>query len=164
MSTNSTWGRSRRGTPDVPPRYRGTYLGLAEPAVVGHLVRLGVTAVELLPVQAYVSEATVRSRGMRNHWGYSTAAFFAPHPGYAVVPGEEITEFHTMVDALHAAGIEVVLDVVYNHTCEQSVDGISLSWRGLDAPGYYLLDTEGRDIDLTGCGNTVDAQSPVSSG
>lgn len=148
--------------PDVPPQYRGTYLGLAEPAVVGHLVRLGVTAVELLPVQAYVSEATVRSRGMRNHWGYATAAFFAPHPGYAVVPGQEITEFHTMVDALHAAGIEVVLDVVYNHTCEQGVDGISLSWRGLDAPGYYLLDSDGRDIDLTGCGNTVDAQSPVA--
>ncbi len=148
--------------PDVQSRYRGTYLGLAEPAVIGHLVRLGVTAVELLPVHAHLTEATVRSRGMRNHWGYSTAAFFAPHPGYAVEPGAEITEFRIMVDALHAAGIEVILDVVYNHTCEQGVDGISLSWRGLDAPGYYLLDTEGRDIDLTGCGNTVDAQSPIT--
>nr|WP_308213792.1 glycogen debranching protein GlgX [Rhodococcus sp. FXJ9.536] len=146
----------------VPPQYRGTYLGLAGPAVIGHLVRLGVTAVELLPVHAHVSEHTVRERGMRNHWGYSTASYFAPHPGYAAVPGDEIAEFHTMVDALHAAGIEVILDVVYNHTCEQGVDGISLSWRGLDAPGYYLLDAGGRDIDLTGCGNTVDAHSPIA--
>ncbi|AOW94454.1 glycogen debranching enzyme GlgX [Rhodococcus sp. WMMA185] len=148
--------------PDVPSRYRGTYLGLAEPAVIGHLVRLGVTAVELLPVQAYLTEATVRLRGMRNHWGYSTAGFFAPHPGYAVEPGAEIAEFRFMVDALHAAGIEVILDVVYNHTCEQDVGGISVSWRGLDAPGYYLLDTAGRDIDLTGCGNTIDAYSPIA--
>ncbi|MFZ2177719.1 MAG: glycogen debranching protein GlgX [Rhodococcus sp. (in: high G+C Gram-positive bacteria)] len=148
--------------PDVPPHHRGTYLGLAEPAVIGHLVRLGVTAVELLPVHANVSEHSIRSRGMRNHWGYSTASFFAPHPGYAAVPGEEISEFRTMVDALHAAGIEVILDVVFNHTCEQSIDGISLSWRGLDAPGYYLLDAHGRDIDLTGCGNTVDANSPIA--
>ncbi|MEV0946175.1 glycogen debranching protein GlgX [Rhodococcus sp. NPDC049939] len=148
--------------PDVPPRYRCTYLGLAEPAVIGHLVRLGITAVELLPVQAHLTEATLRSRGMRNHWGYSTASYFAPHPGYAAEPGAEIDEFRIMVDALHAAGIEVILDVVYNHTCEQDVGGISVSWRGLDAPGYYLLDTEGRDIDLTGCGNTVDAHSPIT--
>ncbi|MFD4366439.1 glycogen debranching protein [Rhodococcus sp. NPDC058521] len=148
--------------PNVPASYRGTYLGLAEPTVIGHLIHLGVTAVELLPVHAFLSEQTVRERGMRNHWGYSPASFFAPHPGYASVRGHEITEFHTMVDALHAAGIEVILDVVYNRTCEQGVDGISIGWRGLDAPGYYLLDDNGYDIDLTGCGNTIDAHSPIA--
>lgn len=148
--------------PGVPAAHRGTYLGLTAPAVIDHLVSLGVTAVELLPVQAFLTEQSVRERGMRNHWGYSTASYFAPHPGYAATPGGEVTEFRIMVDALHAAGIEIILDVVYNHTCEQSVDGISVSWRGLDGPGYYLLDGDGRDIDLTGCGNTVDACSPIA--
>ncbi|MDI9917711.1 glycogen debranching protein GlgX [Rhodococcus sp. IEGM 1379] len=148
--------------PDVPPAHRGTYLGLAAPAVIEHLILLGVTAVELLPVQAFLTEQSVRARGMRNHWGYSTASYFAPHPGYAASPGNEVPEFRIMVDALHRAGIEVILDVVYNHTCEQGVGGISVSWRGLDAPGYYLLSDEGHDIDLTGCGNTVDASSPIS--
>ncbi|SUE14640.1 glycogen debranching enzyme [Rhodococcus gordoniae] len=147
--------------PLVPPELRGTYLGLAHPSVIDHLVGLGATTVELLPVQAFVTEPSVRARGMRNHWGYSTASYFAPHPAYAVTPGNEIAEFRTMVDAFHSAGLEVILDVVYNHTCEASVDGPSLSWRGLDAPGYYLLDTHGRDVDLTGCGNTVDASSPI---
>ncbi|MGB6180587.1 MAG: glycogen debranching enzyme GlgX, partial [Rhodococcus sp. (in: high G+C Gram-positive bacteria)] len=86
---------------------------------------------------------------------------FAPEPSYASVPGAEVDEFRTMVDTLHTAGIEVVLDVVYNHTCEGGVDGPSLSWRGFDAPGYYLLDERGRDVDLTGCGNTLDAASPA---
>ncbi|MFD6895567.1 glycogen debranching protein GlgX [Rhodococcus sp. NPDC060086] len=148
--------------PGVPTALRGTYLGLAHPAVISHLVHLGVTAVELLPVHAFVTEPPVRSRGMRNHWGYSTASFFAPHPGYAATPGNEIAEFRTMVAALHDAGIEVILDVVFNHTCEWSVAGPSLSWRGLDAPGYYLLDDDGHDIDLTGCGNTVDSTSPIA--
>ena len=148
--------------PDVPIAHRGTYLGLAAPAIVDYLVGLGVTAVELLPVQAFLTEDSVRSRGMRNHWGYSTASYFAPHPGYAATPGNEVSEFRFMVDALHNAGIEVILDVVYNHTCEQGVDGISVSWRGLDARGYYLLSENGSDIDLTGCGNTVDASSPAS--
>ncbi|MBH0119365.1 glycogen debranching protein GlgX [Rhodococcus sp. CX] len=148
--------------PGVPPEHRGTYLGLTAPAVLEHLVGLGVTAVELLPVHAFLTEPPVRARGMRNHWGYSTAACFAPHPGYASVPGAEIDEFRAMVAALHAAGIEVILDVVYNHTCEWSVAGPSLSWRGLDARGYYLLDEQGLDIDLTGCGNTVDATSPIA--
>ncbi|MEU5843347.1 glycogen debranching protein GlgX [Rhodococcus sp. NPDC047139] len=147
--------------PLVPPELRGTYLGLAHRAVTDYLVGLGVTTVELLPVQAFVTEPSVRARGMRNHWGYSTASYFAPHPAYAVTPGNEVAEFRTMVDAFHSAGLEVVLDVVYNHTSEGSVDGPSLSWRGLDAPGYYLLDSHGRDVDLTGCGNTVDASSPI---
>lgn len=148
--------------PRVPSALRGTYLGLAHPAVIGYLVHLGVTAVELLPVHAFMTEPPVRARGMRNHWGYSTASFFAPHPGYAVAPGNEIAEFRAMVAALHDAGIEVILDVVFNHTCEWSVAGPSLSWRGLDAPGYYLLADGGHDIDLTGCGNTVDGASPIA--
>ena len=148
--------------PQVPPHLRGTYLGLCHPAVIDHLVQLGVTTVELLPVQAFLTEPPVRARGMRNHWGYSTASYFAPHPAYAATPGEEIAEFRTMVRALHSAGLEVVLDVVYNHTCEWSVAGPNLSWRGLDAPGYYLLDHHGHDIDLTGCGNTIDGSSPIA--
>lgn len=148
--------------PDVLPAHRGTYLGLTSPAVIDHLLALGVTAVELLPVQAFLTEQSVRERGMRNHWGYSTASYFAPHPGYAATPGNEVPEFRLMVDTLHGAGIEVILDVVYNHTCEQGVGGISVSWRGLDASGYYLLGADGHDIDLTGCGNTVDARSPIA--
>ncbi|WP_245672963.1 glycogen debranching protein GlgX [Aldersonia kunmingensis] len=148
--------------PDVPRKRRGTYLGLASDAVLDHLNALGVTAVELLPVQAFLTEASVRDRGMRNHWGYSTAAYFAPHPGYASVPGREVEEFREMTDRMHAAGIEVLLDVVYNHTCETGVGGPTLSWRGLDAPGYYQLAPNGWDIDLTGCGNTVNAYAPAT--
>ncbi|MBJ8343464.1 glycogen debranching protein GlgX [Antrihabitans sp. YC2-6] len=147
--------------PGVPVADRGKYLGLASPAVVDHLHEIGVTALELLPVHAFITEPSVRARGMRNHWGYSTGSYFAPHPGYASAPGEEVAEFRSMVDGLHAAGIEVVLDVVYNHTCEHSVWGPTISWRGFDAPGYYMLDDDGCDIDLTGCGNTVDGYSPV---
>ncbi|KQU02693.1 glycogen debranching protein [Rhodococcus sp. Leaf7] len=147
--------------PSVPEPLRGTYLGLAGPAVVDHLLSLGITAVELLPVHACLTEPGVRARGMRNHWGYSTGSYFAVEPSYASVPGAEVDEFRTMVDTFHDAGIEVILDVVYNHTCEGGVDGPSLSWRGFDARGYYLLDERGHDIDLTGCGNTLDAASPT---
>ncbi|GGG06067.1 glycogen operon protein GlgX homolog [Rhodococcoides trifolii] len=147
--------------PDVPEHLRGTYLALAEPVVLEHLVSLGVTAVELLPVQACFTEPGVRARGMRNHWGYSTGSYFAPETSYASEPGNERAEFRAMVAALHAAGIEVILDVVYNHTCEGGVDGPSISWRGFDARGYYLLNSRGQDIDLTGCGNTLDAASPA---
>ncbi|MDJ0392019.1 glycogen debranching protein GlgX [Rhodococcus sp. G-MC3] len=147
--------------PGVPVEHRGTYLGLTAPVILEHLTRVGVTTVELLPVHATLTEPDVRARGMRNHWGYSTGAYFAPDPRFASVPGCEVTEFRTMVDALHSAGIEVVLDVVYNHTCESSVSGPSISWRGLDAPGYYLLDGRGYDVDLTGCGNTLDSASPA---
>nr|WP_296767797.1 glycogen debranching protein GlgX [Rhodococcus sp. (in: high G+C Gram-positive bacteria)] len=147
--------------PGVPEEHRGTYLGLTAPAILEHLMRVGVTTVELLPVHATLTEPDVRARGMRNHWGYSTGAYFAPDPRFASVPGAEVAEFRTMVDALHSVGIEVVLDVVYNHTCESSISGPSLSWRGLDAPGYYLLDGRGYDVDLTGCGNTLDSASPA---
>jgi isoamylase len=147
--------------PDVPPELRGTYAGLAHPAVLAHLVGLGVTTVELLPVFAIADEPALLARGRANHWGYSTLAFLAPHPRYAATPGAEVAEFAAAVDALHAAGLEVVLDVVYNHTCEGGADGPSLSWRGLDAAGWYALDDRGRDRDVTGCGNTLDAGSPL---
>jgi len=149
--------------PGVPTELRGTYLGLAHPAAVGHLRALGVTTVELLPVHAFLDEPSVRARGMRNHWGYSTAAFLAPHPGYASHAGEEVNEFRAMVAALHSAGLEVVLDVVYNHTCEGGVEGPSLSLRGLDATGYYLHGRGGQLLDLTGCGNTLDPASPAAA-
>jgi isoamylase len=147
--------------PDVPEHQRGTYLGLVYPSVVDYLVRLGVTAVELLPVHAFIDEPPLLRSGRHNFWGYSTLGFFAPHPGYASEPGREIAEFRTMVAGLHAAGIEVLLDVVFNHTCEGSVYGTTLSFRGLDAPAYYLLDDAGMDVDLTGCGNTLDPGSPT---
>ncbi|WP_156753486.1 glycogen debranching protein GlgX [Actinokineospora pegani] len=147
--------------PDVPKHQRGTYLGMAHPAVVEHLVRLGVTAVELLPVHTHADEPLLLKTGRHNYWGYSTLGFLAPHEGYACRPGHEVEEFRTMVAALHAAGIEVILDVVFNHTCEGGVGGPTLSMRGLDAPAYYLLDHSGRDVDLTGCGNTLDPGSPT---
>ncbi|MDD7940470.1 glycogen debranching protein GlgX [Actinomycetospora lutea] len=147
--------------PDVPEHLRGTYAGVAHPAVVDHLVALGVTTVELLPVFAHTSEPSLLARGRTNHWGYSTLAYLAPHPGYASSPGREEQEFRAMVATLHAAGLEVVLDVVFNHTCEGAADGPSLSWRGLDAAGWYALDARGRDVDVTGCGNTLDAASPL---
>jgi len=150
-----------RTHPEVPPEQRGTYLGLAHPAVLEHLRRLGVTAVELLPVHSFVDESSLLRRGARNYWGYSTLGFMAPHAAYASVPGQELAEFATMVAALHSAGIEVILDVVYNHTCEGGPEGPTLSFRGLDAPAYYVHGARGRMLDITGCGNTVDAASPT---
>ena len=147
--------------PEVPEQQRGTYLGLAHPAVVEHLVRLGVTTVELLPVHTFVDEPSLVRAGRRNYWGYSPLGFFAPHPGYASRPGHEVEEFRTMVAALHAVGIEVIVDVVFNHTCEGDPAGPTLSFRGLDAPAYYLHGPDGRTRDITGCGNTLDAGSPT---
>jgi glycogen operon protein len=147
--------------PDVPAHQRGTYLGLTHPSVVDYLVRLGVTSVELMPVHAFVDEPSLLRSGRHNYWGYASLGFFAPHPGYASEPGREVAEFRTMVAALHAAGIEVLLDVVYNHTCEGTIAGPTLSFRGLDAPAYYLLDDNGIDVDLTGCGNTLNPASPT---
>jgi len=145
--------------PDVPEHQRGTYLGLAHPAVVDYLVRLGVTAVELLPVHTIGDEPALLKRGRGNYWGYSTLGFHAPHEAYASEPGRAVAEFRTMVAALHAAGIEVLLDVVFNHTCEGGVDGPTLSLRGFDAPAYYLHDRHGSTVDLTGCGNTLNPGS-----
>jgi isoamylase len=142
-----------RTHPDVPPEYRGSYLGLAHPVVLDYLTQLGVTTVELLPVAAFCPEPSLLRTGRTNYWGYSPLALLAVHPGYAAVPGDEVAEFRTMVAALHAAGLEVIVDVVANHTCEGGVDGVTLCYRGLDAPAYYL------GKDLTGCGNTLDTGS-----
>src|SRR6478735_8622281 len=149
--------------PDVPEELRGTYAGLAHPASVRHLTDLGVTAVELLPVHAFTHEPHLARRGMTNHWGYNTLGFFAPHPGYAAAtdPQGVVDEVKGMVKLLHREGIEVILDVVYNHTAEQDRTGATLSWRGLDQRAYYRLDERGRDIDVTGCGNTLDLRHPV---
>ncbi|MFI7587842.1 glycogen debranching protein GlgX [Spongisporangium articulatum] len=147
--------------PDVPEELRGTYAGLAHEATLEHLKGLGVTTVELLPVHVSLAEPHLARRGLPNYWGYSTLNFFAPNPNYAAAtdPQGVLDEFKAMVQALHAAGLEVLLDVVYNHTCEVGVTGPTLSWRGLDAPGYYRLDSGGHDIDFTGCGNSLDATS-----
>ena len=148
--------------PDVPPEQRGTYAGLAHPVVIEHLRSLGVTTVELMPVHHFVSEPFVTRRGRANYWGYNSVGFFAPHADYASGDsgGEQVAEFKSMVRALHAAGIEVVLDVVYNHTGEGDVDGPTLSWRGLDNSAYYRL-RHGRNYDdVTGCGNTMDLRHP----
>jgi isoamylase len=149
--------------PDIPEPLRGTYAGMAHPATIEHLQSLGVTSVELLPVHAFTHEPQLGERGLVNHWGYNTLGFCAPHGGYAasVDPQGQLDEFKGMVKLLHAAGLEVILDVVYNHTCEQARDGATLSWRGLDNRAYYRLDELGRDVDVTGCGNTLDLRHPV---
>jgi glycogen operon protein len=149
--------------PAVPEHLRGTYAGLAYPAVIQHLVDLGVTAVELLPVQHFVSEPFLIRRGLANYWGYNTLAFFAPHAAYCSVGtlGQQVREFKEMVSALHGAGIEVILDVVYNHTGEGGHQGPTLSFRGIDHGGYYRLTDDLRnDYDVTGCGNSVDDSQP----
>ena len=152
--------------PDVPAELRGTWAGLAHPAVVGYLVDLGVTAVELLPVFAIGDEPALVRRGMRNYWGYSTLSFFAPEPRYATEAARAgggaavVAEVAAAVEALHDAGLEVLLDVVYNHTCEGGAAGPTLSFRGIDNASYYRLDDHGRDVDVTGCGNTLDFSHP----
>ncbi|RIJ70839.1 glycogen debranching enzyme GlgX [Nakamurella silvestris] len=138
--------------PDVPVALRGTYLGVCHPAVIEHLKSLRVTSLELLPVHAHTTEPALKANRRQNYWGYSTLSFFAPHPRYASRPLEEIAEFTTMVDTLHANGIEVILDVVYNHTAEGGKDlAAPLSLRGLDRTAYYLADGH----DITGTGNTL---------
>ena len=146
----------------IPEPLRGTYAGLAHPAAIEYLAGLGVTAVELLPVQQFVTEPTVSRRGLSNYWGYNTIGYFAPHAAYAAVPGEQVREFKAMVRALHAAGIEVILDVVYNHTAEGDEAGPTLGFRGIDNAGYYRLlpDHPRRYADYTGCGNTLDVRHP----
>jgi len=151
--------------PDVPPALRGTYAGLAHPAFVEHLQALGVTAVELLPVHHFVSEPHLLRRGLTNYWGYNTLGYFAPHAAYSSAGsgGAQVTEFKAMVKALHAAGIEVVLDVVYNHTAEGDHSGPTLSLKGIDNGGYYRLagGNPARYTDYTGCGNTLDVRRPA---
>lgn len=150
--------------PEIPPELRGTYAGLASPPALEHLMRLGVTAVELLPVHAFVDDAFLLQRGLRNYWGYSTLAYLAPAPRYAARrgPGEQVNEFRGMVKALHRAGVEVILDVVYNHTCEGNHLGPTLSLKGLDNRTYYRLAGESprHYEDYTGTGNSLDLTRP----
>ena len=149
--------------PGIPPHLRGTYAGLAHPAAVEHLLSLGVTAVELLPVHHFVSEPHLLRRGLANYWGYNSIGYFAPHAAYSSsgARGEQVREFKAMVRTLHAAGIEVLLDVVYNHTGEGDHLGPTLSLRGIDNAEYYRLeDDRSRYRDYTGTGNTLAIRSP----
>ncbi len=148
--------------PGVPEELRGTYAGLATPAAIEHLQATGVTAVELLPVHYHVDERFLSLRGRVNYWGYNTLGFFAPDPRYAASgPEGAVREFKSMVRALHAAGIEVILDVVYNHTAEGDERGPTLSLRGIDNLAYYRLsDDRTRYIDFTGCGNSLNVGHP----
>jgi glycogen operon protein len=150
--------------PRVPEEMRGTYAGIAHPAVIEHLQRLGVTAVELMPVHHFVSEHNLVDRGLSNYWGYNTLAFLAPHARYssAGTLGQQVPEFKAMVRALHSAGIEVILDVVYNHTAEGNHLGPTLSMRGLDNGAYYRLEEKDREYytDYTGTGNSLNMRHP----
>ena len=151
--------------PDVPPAMRGTYAGLAHPAVLNYLTRLGVTAVSLLPVQHHLDEPRLEEIGLSNYWGYNTIGFFCPDPRLSSTPDDPTAtraEFRAMVEALHAAGIEVLLDVVYNHTAEGNESGPTLCFRGLDNAAYYRLrpDEPARYLDITGCGNTLNVAHP----
>jgi len=144
---------------DLPQQLRGTFAGLADPRVIDHLVKLGVTSIELLPVQAFFDDRHLIERGLTNFWGYNTIGFFAPAMRY-VSPGAGIHEFKLMVRRLHEAGIEVILDVVYNHTAEGSEMGPTLSFRGIDNASYYILGDDPRYyFDTTGCGNTINLRN-----
>jgi glycogen operon protein len=155
--------------PEIPEEMRGTYSGLAHPVMIDYLVDLGVTAVELMPVHQFLHDDGLLKRGLRNYWGYNTIAYLAPHDGYAVaqgtggtVPGNQVQEFKAMVRALHEAGIEVILDVVYNHTAEGNHLGPTLSMRGIDNESYYRLVEDDRRyyMDYTGTGNSLNVRSP----
>ncbi|MFB2586622.1 glycogen debranching protein GlgX [Herbiconiux liukaitaii] len=156
--------------PEVPEEIRGTYAGLAHPAAVKHFTDLGVTAVELLPVHQFVQDSHLEEKGLRNYWGYNSIGFFAPHNEYvsdaAGQSGGQVTEFKQMVKALHAAGLEVILDVVYNHTAEGNHMGPSLSLKGIDNAAYYRLveGDEGNYFDTTGTGNSLNVGHPAALG
>jgi isoamylase len=155
-----------RRHPGIPEELRGTYLGLAHPAAIGHLKELGVTTVELLPVQAFDNDGALSDKGLVNYWGYNTLAYFAPHAGYAVSrePGAAVREFKQMVRALHEAGLEVLIDVVYNHTWEGNHRGPTVAFRGLDNASYYLPSEESARycMEFSGCGNCFDLRSPFA--
>ena len=153
-----------QGHPGVPEAQRGTYAGLASPAMLDHFRRLGITAVKLLPIHAFLDEDRLLQLGLCNYWGYNTLAFFAPEPRYATQSSDQsvLDEFRSMVRTLHAAGIEVILDVVYNHTAETDAPGPTISFRGIDNATYYRLSPQDpeRYEDYTGCGNTVNLAQP----
>jgi len=154
--------------PAVPEELRGTYAGLAHDTAIAYLKDLGVTAIELLPVHQFVSEQRLIKQGLSNYWGYNTLNFFTPHAAYASRSaqfggtGAVLREFKGMVRLLHDAGLEVILDVVFNHTSEEGIGGPTTSLRGLDNASYYRQDAQGHYIDVTGCGNTVNFASPVA--
>jgi len=158
-----------RLAPFVPDELRGTYAGLAADTTIAYLKELGVTAVQLLPVHQHVDEQRLVAQGIENYWGYNTLSFFAPHAAYASRDAQlagasaVVREFKGMVRLLHEAGIEVWLDVVYNHTAEEGEDGGPVtSLRGLDSSAYYRHDAEGRPVDVTGCGNSLDTSHPAA--
>ncbi|WP_424205528.1 glycogen debranching protein GlgX, partial [Sulfuricaulis sp.] len=146
--------------PEVPPPLRGTYAGLGTEPVIRHLKRLGINAVELMPVHTFVDERHLVEKGLRNYWGYNSIGFFAPDMRYSATG--LVREFKTMVKTLHSNGIEVILDVVYNHTAEGNQMGPTLSFRGIDNEAYYRLSPEDPRYytDFTGCGNTLNMQHP----
>ncbi|MDT7637738.1 MAG: isoamylase [Pseudonocardiales bacterium] len=150
--------------PDIPEEERGSYAGLAHPTMIEHLQRLGVTAVELMPVHEFLNDHHLEEKGLANYWGYNTVAFLAPYHGYAsdLRPGGQVREFKSMVRALHQAGIEVILDVVYNHTAEGNHMGPTLSMRGIDNPAYYRLVENDKQyyLDYTGTGNSLNVRNP----
>src|SRR5689334_15399742 len=150
--------------PNVPEDLRGTYLGLASTPSIRHLLDLGVTAVELMPVHSHADETSLTERGLTNYWGYNSLAYFAPDARFAARDSRlsVVDQFKTMVRTLHESGLEVILDVVYNHTAEGNHLGPTLSLRGLDNATYYRLDPadHARYQDFTGCGNTLNMQSP----
>ncbi len=149
--------------PDLDPDLRGSYAGLGSPPVIDYLNRLGVTAVELLPVHQFVQDSTLVERGLRNYWGYNSIGYLAPHNGYSFTGtgGQQVQEFKAMVRALHQAGIEVILDVVYNHTAEGNQLGPTLSFRGIDNASYYRLADDRRFYqDYTGTGNSLNMRTP----
>ncbi len=180
LETAFTWGEDRRPSipwqdmviyelhvrgltmthPDVPQQQRGTYAALGSAPVVDYLKRLGVTTVELLPVHSFLNDRHLAEKGLHNYWGYNTLGFFAPEMRYSA--SRKVKEFKTMVKTLHSAGIEVILDVVYNHTCEGNQLGPTFSMRGIDNASYYIINSENRRYydDFTGCGNTVNLEHP----
>ncbi|UYQ94573.1 glycogen debranching protein GlgX [Chitinophaga horti] len=149
--------------PDIPEHLRGTYAGIGHPVTIQYLKELGITAIELMPVHHFIVDRHLADKGLTNYWGYNSIGFFAPDVRYASngVTGEQVTEFKEMVKALHKAGIEVILDVVYNHTGEGNHMGPTLSYRGIDNGGYYRLTEDRRYyMDYTGTGNTLNARLP----
>lgn len=150
--------------PGIPEELRGTYAGLAHPAIIDHLVDLGITAIELMPVHQFVNDPHLQDKGLSNYWGYNTIGFFAPHNGYTAgdLPGQQVQEFKQMVKAMHDAGIEVILDVVYNHTAEGNHLGPTLCFRGIDNASYYRLVDEDPQFyyDTTGTGNSLLMRHP----
>ncbi|MCU1546812.1 MAG: glgX [Homoserinimonas sp.] len=150
----------------IPEAMRGTYAGIAHPAIIEHLQKLGITAIELMPVHQFVNDSTLQEKGLNNYWGYNTIGFFAPHSEYSATheSGQQVQEFKAMVRDLHSAGIEVILDVVYNHTAEGNHLGPTLSFRGIDNEAYYRLEEDDKRYytDYTGTGNSLNVRQPHS--